>query len=115
MDHQAHVRLVDAHSEGIGGRDHPQLAANESLLHVLLCFRGQSRVKMLGVDFLKLQVLRRLFRLLSRRTIDDGTSGRILRKVRRQYPVDVGEFLRFGRLYDNEIQIRAPGPAVEHV
>ncbi len=35
MDHQPHVRFVDAHAECIGGRDHAQLAADEALLHIL--------------------------------------------------------------------------------
>ena len=114
VDHQAHVRFVDAHSEGIGGRNHPQLAADESLLHALLRFRGQARVKVFRGHVLKLQELRRLFGLASRRAIDDGASRGIRRQIRHQYLMDVREFLRFGRLHDDEIQIRALGPAVEH-
>ena len=81
VDHQPHVRLVDAHAEGIGSRDHAQFAADETLLHVLLGLRRQPGVEVIRRDLLVLQELRHLFGLLSRRTIDNGTAGRIRRQA----------------------------------
>ena len=38
MNHQPHIRLVDAHTEGIGGGDHLQLSVDELCLGRLLGF-----------------------------------------------------------------------------
>lgn len=44
MYHEANVRLVDPHTEGIGRCDHPQIADAKRLLYLLLFFRGKTRV-----------------------------------------------------------------------
>ena len=46
VDDQAHVRLVDAHAEGVGGDDGLEVTTDEALLDVLLGLRGQSRMEM---------------------------------------------------------------------
>ena len=46
VDDQAHVRLVDAHAEGVGGDDGLQVTADEALLDVLPGLRGQPRMEM---------------------------------------------------------------------
>ena len=46
VNDQPHVGFVDAHAEGVGGDDGPDVAPYEALLHVLFGFRRQSGVEM---------------------------------------------------------------------
>ena len=50
MDHRAHVGLVTAHAEGIGGGDHPQRAGKKILLHPALVGRHHATVKIAAVE-----------------------------------------------------------------
>jgi hypothetical protein len=43
---QANVRLIDTHSKRVGGCNHTQLAVVELLLHLLFCFRLETRMVM---------------------------------------------------------------------
>ena len=52
VDDQAHVRLVDAHPEGVGGDNGLQVAADETLLDVLLGLRGQPRMVVVRIHVL---------------------------------------------------------------
>ena len=94
VDHEAHVRLVDAHAEGVGRRDRAQGAADEALLHVLLGLRRHTGVKVLRRHVLQLQELRHLLAPPARRAIDDGTAGGILRQIRTPAPDGCGRTSR---------------------
>ena len=54
VNHQPHIGLVDAHAEGIGGHDYPQLTADEALLYALFTLRRQLGVKRVDCDLLSL-------------------------------------------------------------
>ena len=113
MDHQPDIRLVDAHAEGVGRRDRAQVATDETLLHVLLGLRRQAGVKIIGLDVLQLQVFGNLLGASPRRAIDDGAPGGVRRQIRRQYLMDVREFLAAGSRDHLEAEIRPFCAAVE--
>ena len=114
MDHEAHVRLVDAHAEGVGRRDRAQRPADEALLHVLLALRRHACVEVLGRHVLQLQELRHLLAPPARRAIDDGTAGGILRQARGlQHLMDVGELLAACGRDHLVAEVGAFGAAVE--
>ena len=48
MNDKPDVGFVDSHAEGVGRGNHPQVAANERFLHVLLGFRGQAGMEVGG-------------------------------------------------------------------
>ena len=52
VNDQTHVRLVDAHAEGVGGDDHPQFPVDEPLLDGLLDLRRQTGVEVFGGNVL---------------------------------------------------------------
>ena len=114
MDHQPHVRLVDAHAEGIGCRDGPQLARYEPLLNTLLGFRRQTRMEVVGRHLLRLEELRHLFGPTPGGAVDDGASGRVRRQVRHQDLVDVVVLFGSGGLNYHEFEILAPCSTIEH-
>ena len=113
MDDQPHIRLVDAHAEGVGGGDHAQLAVDEATLHLLLGFRRQPGMKEVRRHLLGLQELRHLFALPSRRAVHDGAPGPIGRQVGHQDLVDVRELLPAARRHHRELEVGALGAAVE--
>ena len=113
MDHQAHVRLVDAHAEGVGGDDGPQFPPYEAILDVLLGLRRQPGMEVFRVDPLRLQELRDLLRLPPCRAVDDGAARLVVRKIGRQYLVDMSELLSAARLHDHKLQIRALSATVQ--
>ena len=65
MDYQPHVRLVDAHAEGVGGRHDAQTSGDEAILSFLLGIRFQSGVEISGFQAAILQEAGDLFRLLA--------------------------------------------------
>ena len=113
VDHEAHVRLVDAHAEGVGRRDRAQGAADEALLHVLLGLRRHTGVKMLRRHVLQLQELRHLLAPPARRAIDDGAAGGVLRQIGLQHLMDVGELLATRGRDHLVAEVAALGAAVE--
>ena len=114
MDHQAHVRLVDAHAKGVGGDDGPQFPSYEPILDVLLGLRRQPGMEVFRVDPLRLQELRDLLRLPPCRAVDDGAARLVVRKIGRQYLVDMSELLSAARLHDHKLQIRALSATVQN-
>ena len=80
MVHEAHVRLVDAHAEGVGRRDNAQVPADEAFLHVLLDLQRHAGVEVVRRHVLQLQELHHLLAAPARRTIDDGTTRGIWRR-----------------------------------
>ena len=114
VDHQPHVRLVDPHAEGVGGRDRAQLAADEAPLHLLLRLRRQARVETVRGDPLQLQVLRDVLALLPRGAVDDRAARRVGRQIGRQDLEDVRELLSSRGRDHLEGEIGAFRAAVEH-
>ena len=90
VNHQAHVRLVDAHAEGVGGDDHSRVAFNELLLHGLLDLRRQAGVEVFRSDLLAAQETGDFLAAAARRAIDDSAAGNLRRQVRLQDLMDVG-------------------------
>ena len=78
VNHQPDVGLVDAHAEGVGGDDGPQVAVDEALLHGLLGFRRQAGVEVVGLHSLGLQELRQFFGVAPRRAVDYGAAKFVL-------------------------------------
>ena len=113
VDDQANVRLVDAHAEGVGGDDGPQVAADEALLDVLLRLRGQPRVEVVRIHALGLQERRQLLAVAPRGAVDDRPARLIRRQVGLQYLVDVGGLLPRARPHHDELQIGTLSSAVE--
>ena len=113
MDHEAHVRLVNAHAEGVGGDDDPQVAADETLLDVFLGLRRQSPVEIVRRYTLLLQELRHLCAVPPRGAVDDGAARHMLRQVFLQYLVNIVELRRAAGRHHHEVQVGAPGAAVE--
>ena len=113
VDNQPHVRLVDPHAEGVGGRDDPQLALDEALLHALLDLGRQLGMEVIRRDVLLLEEFRHLLGLPARRAVDDGATGHVRRKIRHQYLVKVSELLAAGGRYHREFQVLALSAAVE--
>ena len=74
VDHQAHVGLVHPHAEGVGGRDHPQAAGQEGLLHRALVGRQHAAVKVAAGEACVLEELRELLDRLLARAEDDGAA-----------------------------------------
>ena len=113
MDHQPDVRLVDAHPKGVGGCDHTQIAADETLLDMLLGLGRQLGVEEGGRYILVLQKLRHFFGSPARCAVDDGTAGRARWQSGQQELVDMRELLSTGRRHDHELQVGALGAAVK--
>ena len=114
MDNQPHVRLVDAHSEGVGSCDHPELAGDEALLDALLGLGRQPGVEIVRRHLLHLQELRHLFGPPAGGAVNDGTFGRVRPQVRHQDLVDVRKLFATGGRNHHELEVRAPCSAVEN-
>ncbi len=112
MDDQAHIRLVHAHTEGVGGDDHAQLATNESVLDVLLLVWLQSSVKMPAGPVLPDEEIGQLFRLLAAGDEHHGTALTPLEFVAEQV-VGARKLLAGRYRKDLEMQVRALGRADE--
>ena len=115
VDHEAHVGLVDAHAEGVGGDDGPQLTADEVRLDVLPGLRRQSRVEMVRRQSLLLQVLGDLLGVPARGAVDDRAAGGVPRQVRLQYLVDVVELGRAACGHHHELQVLASRIGVQDI
>ena len=115
VDNEAHIRLVYAHAEGVGGDDRPQLPTDEALLHVLLGLRRQSGMEVIRVNAFLPQELRHLLCLRSRRAVDYRAAGFVGRKVGRQYLVNIGELGGAARRHHYELQVGALRSTVEHL
>ena len=113
VDDQPHVRLVDAHAEGVGGDDHPQFAIDEAPLHVLSGFGRHAGMKVVGGEVFRFQKLRDFLRLPARGAVDDGTARRIRRQIGHENPVNAIRLRAPGRRHHDELQIGAVGTAVE--
>ena len=113
VDHQPHVRLVDAHAEGVGGGDHPRAALDEPLLDGLLDLRRQAGMEMVRGDVLVAEELGDVLAAPAGRAVDDGAAGGVRRQVGSQDPVDVRELLARGRPRHDELQVGPAGAAVE--
>ena len=112
VNHQAHIGLIDAHAERVGGCDHPKLTADEAPLDVLPGLRRQTGVETGRRDLLFPQELGHLFRRQARGAVHDRASGVIRRQVSHQDLVNVREFLALGR-HHLELEVRSLGAAVE--
>ena len=86
---------------------------DEALLDALLGLGRQTRVEVVRRDLLHLQKFRHLFGLTPGRAVDDGTAGRVLREVSHQGLVDVRKLFATGGRNHHELEVRAPGTAVE--
>ena len=113
MNHEAHVRLVDAHAEGVGRRNRAQVAPDEALLHVLLGLGRHSGVEVLGRHLLQLQERRHLLATPARRAVDNGAARGIRRQAGLQHLADMGELLAARGWHYREVEIVALGAAVE--
>jgi hypothetical protein len=113
VDHEAHVGLVDAHAEGIGGDDHPKRAVDECLLAFLLEIGRHAAVKRRRPPGHRLrQEFREFLGVPLRGAIDDGAVGRHRCRARfaeliDQQLVHLREFGFFARRHDGEAQIVA--------
>ena len=113
VDHQPHVRLVDAHAEGVGGDDHPRAAIDEPLLDGLLDLRRQAGMEVVRGDLLVAEELGDVLASPAGRAVDDGAAGGVRRQVGRQDLMDVRELLARGRPHHDELQVGPAGAAVE--
>ena len=75
---QPHVRLVDAHAEGDGGRDDPDLVANEAILGRSTNGRFEASVVGQCLYALVGKVGRQVLGVLAGEAVDDGRSVRVL-------------------------------------
>ena len=71
MDDQADIRLVNAHSEGVGGRDDPEVAADERFLNRALVLRQHPAVEVAAVHPRLLQKVGEFLDGFLARTEDD--------------------------------------------
>ena len=113
VDHEAHVRLVDAHAEGVGRGDRAQLSVDKSVLHVLLGLRRHACVEVLGRHLLQLQELRNLLAAPACRAVDDGAARDMRRQIGLQHLADVIELLAARGRDHFEAEVAALGAAVE--
>ena len=113
MNHQTHVRLVDAHAKGIGSDDGPQFPTYEALLDVLFSVRRQTCMEAARLDSLCLQELRDLLRLSPCRAVDDCAARLVFREIGRQNLVDMSELLSAARLHHHKFQVGTSRPAVK--
>ena len=117
VDHEAHVGLVDAHAEGIGGDDHLERAVEEGLLAILLEIGRHAAVKRRGRPAHRLrQEFRQNLGVPLRGAVDDGAAGgRFLRarlaEVIDQHLVHLRELGFFARRHDREVQVLPFGSA----
>ena len=72
MDDEAHVRLVDAHAEGVRRDDRLHVVIEEVVLRLFALFVAESRVIGMHGEFFLLQEAAQGVRLLARRTVDDA-------------------------------------------
>ncbi len=75
MDHEAHVGLVDAHAEGVGGDHHPELVREPLLLPARALRVAQSAVVGRGGDALLAQQVGDLLGPFARADVDDARAG----------------------------------------
>ena len=72
MDHEAHIRLINAHAKGDGSHDHIDVLHQE----VILCLGTGRRIQtsMIGrcLDVVSLQDGRQFLHLLPRQTVNDA-------------------------------------------
>ena len=113
MHHQPDVRLVDAHAEGVGRRDHPQIADAEAFLDRLLLVRGQTGMKAFRCQPLLLQKLRHLLGRTTGRAIDDRARCTFLGQALFDDVEDVAKLGAAPRGADLEAEVGTGRPAVQ--
>ena len=72
VDDEAHVRLVDAHAEGVRRDDRLHVVVEEVVLRLRALFVAESRMVGTHSEFFLLQEAAQGVRLLARRTVDDA-------------------------------------------
>ena len=70
MHHKAYIRLINAHTEGIGCHNQRHAAADEGILILTPLLRRQARVIAQGTEALAPQKLRHAFHLVARSTVN---------------------------------------------
>ena len=112
VNDKPHVGLVDAHTEGVGGGDHFEVAGNEALLHVFLGIGRQAGMEMISADVLGVQKLGHLLGSVAAGAVDDSAARLVGGEVGRQQIVDEGELFPARRRDDLEAQVVARRAAV---
>ena len=115
MDHQTHIRLVDAHAKGVGGSDDTQFASDEGLLRVLLGFGGQPGMIGRRRQPLVAQEPGELLGLLAGGAIGNGTAALLGGQRLGNQLGHPGKFFTRGSLDHIEAEIVAPGAAIQHI
>ena len=108
VDDEADVRLVDAHAEGDGGHDHPDLLHQELVLVLRARLRIQARVVRQGLDAVDAQQLRHLLHLLAAEAVDDAGLAGVLADELDQV------LLRVHLVADLVVEVRAVEGGLEH-
>ncbi len=80
VDDEAHIGLVDTHTEGDGGHDDVDVLLEEVILRLRTFIGLQSGVVRRGLEAVELQLGRQLLHLLARETVDDATLALMLLK-----------------------------------
>ena len=78
MDNEAHVGLVDAHSEGYGGHDDVDLFHEEIVLSLRARVAVEAGMIGSGLDVVGLEHRRQFLHLLARQAVDDAALARVL-------------------------------------
>ena len=78
MDHEAHIRLVDTHTEGDGSHDHVDVLHQEVILCLGTGGRIESGMISRSLDVICSEDSRQLFHLLARETVDDAALAWVL-------------------------------------
>ena len=113
VNDQPHVRLVDAHAEGVGGGDGAQVAGDEAVLDVFLGFRRHGAVEESGLKALLLEELGDFLGLAAGGAVDDGPARLVPGEVGGDYAVNVRQFVGRVGLDDDKLQVGASGAAVQ--
>ena len=111
MHHQAHVVLVDPHTEGIGGADHLQLASDEGVLDAAFLGHLEPGMETLGAPALGLEMAGQFLHPAPTRGIDHGRA--LLAQMFLEQGVEPRELLLATGEQDVELQVRALLPTLE--
>ena len=101
VDDVAHVRLIDAHAEGVGGHEHRKLVVHEVGLNLNALVHRQACMVATRADALVEQNLMHTLNLFARGTVDDAALTLVLAHVI-QHEL---RFLLLGGLGDGKAQV----------
>ena len=113
MNDQPHVRLVDAHAEGVGGGDGAQVAGDEAVLDVFLGFRRHGAVEESGLKALLLEEPGDFLGLAAGGAVDDDPARLLVGEVGGDCSVNVRQFVGRVGLDDDKLQVGASRAAVQ--